>query len=327
MASRTSKVTTPPKRSRALLISLASVAVLAIVAVGIWWGTAGSSDASEPAVGALPDDTHMGVVELRTADLEPMREYYVEAVGLEVLEETSDQLSLGNGDEELIRLVLAADLATDTPTAAGLYHSAILYPNERALAETLMSVANFAPASYSGSADHLVSLAFYVTDPDGNGVELYVDRPRDEWVWQDGMVEMGSEPLDPNAFIQEHLATAPGETDAIMGHVHLRVGDLDLAREFYADVLGFAVTSEGNGAIFYSAGGYHHHLATNTWGSAGAAPRPESFGLGSFTVNVGGESAVDEMAQRLTADGVEFVHEEGILTVDDPWGNTVRILS
>lgn len=139
-----------------------------------------------------------------------------------------------------------------------------------------------APQSYGGSADHAVSLAFYFADPDGNGLELYTDTPREDWVWQDGQVSMGSAPLDPNEFIQTHLgrsATTTAAGGATMGHVHLRVGDLARARAFYADVLGFAVTAESDGALFHAVGGYHHHVATNTWGSAGAGEHPESLGL------------------------------------------------
>ncbi len=307
--------------------------VVALATAGIWWGVA--SAASEPAVpaaSALPDSTRMGSVELVTENLEPMRAFYVDAVGLEVLAEDADRLSLGSGGDEVLSIALADDRAADAPAEAGLYHSAILYPDEQSLARTLLNVATLAPESYTGSADHAVSLAFYFADPDGNGLELYTDTPQDEWVWEGGLVRMGSAPLDPNAFMQEYLDQAPTDgmpTDATptMGHVHLRVGDLESARAFYADTLGFAVTAEAPGAVFFAAGGYHHHVATNTWSSAGASARPESLGLGSLTVHLGDESALTAVADRLTDAGATFTQDAGLLTVDDPWGNTVRLLA
>ena len=269
----------------------------------------------------------MGAVELLTDDLAPMRAFYVDAVGLDVLAETSDQLSLGSDGDEVLSITRTVDRAADSPTEAGLYHSAILYPDEQSLARALLSVATVAPTSFSGSADHAVSLAFYFTDPDGNGLEMYTDRPESEWVWKGGLVQMGSAALDPNAFIQEHLGTTSTESVPTMGHVHLRVGDLEKARAFYADTLGFAVTAESDGALFYAAGGYHHHVATNTWGSAGATDRPDSLGLGSLTVRLGDEDALGAVADRLTDAGATFTQDAGVITVDDPWGNTVRLIA
>lgn len=329
MASHSTSKPARSKLSRRWLISLAAVVVAVLAAAGIWWGVAATSSAADagPAAAALPDNTRMGAVTLVTDDLESMRAFYVEAAGLEVLAESAEQLSLGSGEEELLNITLAEDLPADNPGQAGLFHSAILYPNEQALAATLARIATAAPQSYSGGADHAVSLAFYFADPDGNGLELYVDTPEDEWVWNDGLVQMGSAAVDPNAFMQEHLGADVADTDSTMGHVHLRVGDLDRARAFYADTLGFAVTAESDGALFYAAGGYHHHVATNTWGSAGANARPESLGLGSLTVHVGDEAALNAVAERLAATDVHYTQDAGVLTADDPWGNSVRLIA
>lgn len=319
--------------TRTLYISLASVLALALIIAGVWWGVRSSSATGndEPPAATLLDGTQMGVVELLTADLAPMRTYYVDAVGLEVLQESADRLSLGREDTEVLSIVHAPERAADSPANAGLYHSALLYPNETSLASVLMNIATTAPQSYSGSADHSVSLAFYFQDPDGNGLELYADTPEDSWEWKDGLVTMGAAPLDPNAFIQKHLGSAaakPANNDSpSMGHVHLRVGDLDQARSFYADTLGFAVTAESEGALFFAAGGYHHHLATNTWGSAHAAERPESLGLGSLTIQLTSEAELVAATARLSDAGLEFTQEGGMVTVNDPWGNTLRLLA
>ncbi|WP_241489321.1 VOC family protein [Leucobacter celer] len=314
-------------RSRALLI-VSVVIVLAAIA-GIVWGVIASSRSSaEDAApsAALPDDTSMGVVELNAHDLPKVRAYYEDAVGLTVLSESDDEVVLGL-DAPLLRVTSGSGGESGSTLAeAGLYHSAILYPDEAALASAIMNIATVAPETFQGSADHAVSQAFYFLDPEGNGLELYVDRPRSEWRWENGEVQMGSAELDPNAFIQEHLgAGAADPASATMGHVHLKVGDLDEARAFYADALGFAVTSQTDGALFYAAGDYHHHLATNTWQSAGAGARENATGLGSLTITVPGADAVDEIAERLDAAGHDYERSVDGLTTADPWGNSVQI--
>ena len=313
-------------RSRAVLI-VAVVAVLAAGA-GIVWSVVSSSRASTgdgaPAA-ALPDGTSMGVVELSAHDLPKVRAYYEDAVGLEVLSESDDEVVLGL-DAPLLRVTTGSGGETgSTLSEAGLYHSAILYPDAASLASVLMRIAEVAPETFQGSADHAVSQAFYFLDPEGNGLELYVDRPRSEWRWENGEVQMGSAELDPNAFIQEHLGGGTAPASANMGHVHLKVGDLDEARAFYADALGFAVTSRTDGALFYAAGGYHHHLATNTWQSAGAGSRENTTGLGALTVAVPDGSAVDGIAERLDEAGHDYERSADGLTTADPWGNVVHV--
>lgn len=266
----------------------------------------------------------MGVVDLAVRDLDTVLAFYRDGVGLEVLEQSESEVLLGAG-VPVLRLSVT-DAAAPSPSDAGLYHVAILYADEPSLARALLSVAETAPASYQGSADHAVSLAFYLGDPEGNGVELYVDRPATEWRWIDGRVQMGSAALDPNAFIQQH-AGSDGAGTAVMGHVHLKVGDIEQARVFYSDALGFDVTAEVEGAVFYSAGGYHHHLATNVWQSTGAGARGTTAGLGSVTVVLPGTADVDAVAERLTGLGVAFEDLDGAVSVLDPWGNRVRLVA
>ncbi|WP_298037303.1 VOC family protein [uncultured Microbacterium sp.] len=271
----------------------------------------------------LPEATAMGEIEIAVQDLPTMTAFYRDILGLEILEQSDESVSLGH-DESLIRLT-ATTGGADDPTSAGLYHSALLYPDAASLAQTLAGIAQLSPQSYQGSADHAVSLAFYIGDPEGNGVELYIDRPEDEWVWENGEVVMGSAFLDPNQFIDENLADDAVGT-ATMGHVHLRVGDLDEALAFYSGVLGFDVTAASDGALFYSAGGYHHHVATNTWQSSGAGERGETAGLRALTVTVPAASDIDDIASRLTDAGVENDSSGPALVTADPWGNTVRFV-
>ncbi len=301
------------------------VALIAGGVTSIVMAAANAPDAPSDEVpqSVLHADTRMGAIELQVRDLPAMREFYgPEGVGLELLNETDGAVSLGANGEELIRLV-PADGEFASPQDAGLYHSAIVFPDGPALAESLARLAPQYPGLFQGATDHAVSEAFYFGDPEGNGVELYIDTPREDWVWENGRVQMGSEALDPNAFIQEHLGDRT-DGDATMGHVHLKVGNVGQAREFYVDTLGFAVTAEVNGAIFMSAGGYHHHLAANTWGSAGAGARPAGLGLGSFEVLVPAASELDGVVTRLQDAGLPFEQTDAGLTVADPWGNQVH---
>jgi catechol 2,3-dioxygenase len=299
---------------------------------------AGRSDGSSEAVaaprnaatgpvssGLLHADTRMGAVQLTVGELPTMRAFYAEGIGLDVLAETESEVSLGQGGEELIRLVADATAPARGNSDAGLYHSAILFPDAAALAAALQSVAERSPSSYQGSADHTVSQAFYLGDPEGNGVELYVDRTREEWEWIDGEVTMGSATLDPNQFIAEHLVEGGESSPATMGHVHLSVGDLESAEAFYVDVLGFDVTSRGDGALFMSAGGYHHHLAANTWNSAGAGARELSSGLRELAVILADQAELDAAAARIAEAGLSATVTDDGLTVQDPWNNTVRL--
>jgi catechol 2,3-dioxygenase len=304
------------------IIALALVAgvVIAIVTAA---ANAPRAQGDEVPQSVLHAETRMGVVELNVRDLPSMTAFYGQhGVGLDLLSEADDVVSLGVDDDELIRLV-PAEGEHATAQDAGLYHAAILFPDGPALAQAMVRMAAKYPGQFQGSANHRVSEAFYFGDPEGNGVELYIDTPRAEWVWENGQVQMGSDPLDANAFIEEHLGDRP-TGDATMGHVHLKVGDIGQAREFYVDTLGFAVTAEANGAIFMSAGGYHHHLAANTWGSAGAGVRPAGLGLGEFAVVLPEASELDGVVERLRLADTAFERGDTGLTVADPWGNQVR---
>ena len=187
----------------------------------------------------------------------------------------------------------APELRHAAPRQAGLFHTAILFETEADLSAAVYAAATRNPGSFTGSADHLVSKAFYFTDPEGNGVELYWDRDRTEWSWAHGRVEMATLMLDPNRYLAEHLDESAmahaHERPAKVGHVHLCVGDIPGARRFYVDQLGFETTAElGDQALFVSAGRYHHHMAMNTWTSAGAGRRRLALGLGLVRIELPG---------------------------------------
>ena len=297
----------------------------------------------------LAADTSMGAVTLLVADLDGMTAYYRDAVALTVLAASSgaassgaassgsvsstvaaETVTLGRGTTPLIILHAAPELVQANPQDAGLFHTAILFDSEAALAASAYSVATKAPGTFTGSSDHLVSKAFYFTDPEGNGVELYWDRDRAEWSWAHGQVEMSTLFLDPNAFLQEHLtesaAAAPNFGQAVVGHVHLAVGDIDSAREFYVNRLGFEQTiAFGDSALFVSAGGYHHHMAMNTWNSAGAGRRGRSLGLGQVDIVVPGSDDLASLGERMSHHGIATRHDGQTLSFDDPWANLIRV--
>ena len=277
----------------------------------------------------LAADTAMGPVTLLVGDLDTLTTYYVEGLALTVLSAEGPRTVLGRGATPLIVLQHDPTLPRGSRRDAGLFHTAILFEDPGALAAAVGSLATMAPRSFVGSADHLVSEAFYFTDPEGNGIELYLDRPRDTWRWQDGQVAMDTLALDPNAYLGEHLRAdrlqAAGTDPAVVGHVHLQVGDTATAREFYVGSLGFEATLEMSGVLFVSAGGYHHHMAMNTWNSAGAGPRVPALGLGVVDIVVPEGEEISALAERLRARGVQFADDGRTLEVADPWRNRVRV--
>lgn len=281
-----------------------------------------------PTAGAVPDGTQMDTVELLVRDLDAMTAYYQQAVTLDVLDQSGATATLGRGAQKIMRLRQEKDLPSANPQAAGLYHTAILFQDQHQLASSLLSMAERVPQTFTGSADHLVSEAFYFTDPEGNGLELYHDRPREEWtILPGGGVQMASLALDPNAFLQQWLTTdasTAGDTAAI-GHVHLQVGDIPSAKAFYVGVLGFDVTADLGSALFVSAGGYHHHIGMNTWQSAGAGPRAASLGLGDVRIVVPTRDDVEAIADRIRSHGIDGADDGRSLRLADPWGTRLVI--
>ncbi|WP_448072912.1 VOC family protein [Georgenia yuyongxinii] len=291
----------------------------------------------------LPASTSMGAVTLLVGDLDLMTRYYRDAVMLTVLRAEGNEVVLGRHGTPLLVLRHDPSLPPGSPRSAGLFHTAILFEDQAALAAALASVAVRAPGTYAGAGDHDVSEAFYFTDPEGNGVELYADRPRETWEWRGGQVKMGTKWLDPNRFLAEHLTDAAREiiatasptipttpasglAGAVVGHVHLQVGDVATARDFYVRKLGFEETAIlGNQALFVSAGGYHHHMAMNTWNSAGAGPRVPALGLGTVDIVLPSTEQVAAVSGRLAAHGVQARHDGAVLRLNDPWNNLIEV--
>jgi len=277
----------------------------------------------------LAADTGMGAVTLRVADLDAMIRYYRDGVRLSLLSHDGGVAVLGRGSTPIVVLEHAPAMRHAGPREAGLFHTAILFDTRADLAAALYSVATQYPAGFTGSADHLVSNAFYFTDPEGNGVELYWDRDRTEWSWTHGMVDMDTKYVDPNAFLQSHLTQEALDTAAArpgkVGHVHLSVGDVATARSFYVDTLGFETTAGFGEALFVSAGGYHHHMAMNTWNSRGAGRRQLALGLGLVRIEVPAADDLGALTERMRHGGVELADDGRTVAFDDPWANRIEV--
>ncbi|WP_425860424.1 VOC family protein [Arthrobacter sp. TWP1-1] len=274
----------------------------------------------------LSPETSMGAVELLVRDLDPMLAYYSEAVTLDVLEHTGHTAVLGKQGRTIMTLRQEKDLPAADRRQAGLFHTAVLFDTAEELAASVASTASKAPGTFTGSTDHLFSEAFYFNDPEGNGVELYADRPRDQWIRESsGLYALASNYLDPNAFLGKHLPQAPASPRATLGHVHLQVGDIGTARDFYAGILGFEVTGEMDVALFVSAGGYHHHIGMNTFNSLGAEARAASLGLGRVDIDVPTVDDLEALQSRLKDHRISTRHDGQTLSFEDPWNTTIHV--
>ena len=279
----------------------------------------------------IPPGTSIGKVRLRVADIDALSEFYERIVGLRGLERDGDLARLGpEGGEPLVEL-LAAPAAGPPPSfSTGLFHLAILVPDRAELARSLRRVIEQG-WRLTGASDHLVSEALYLRDPEGNGIEIYRDRPRDQWGHGDnGELKMATLPLDlDDVLADEGASDRPPNgmpPDTTMGHVHLRVADIPAAEAFYNGALGLDVMVRSYpGALFVAAGGYHHHVGLNTWESQGAPAPPEgSLGLDRWELVLPDEDERDAAAGRVGETGDPVHTDDGVLA-RDPAGNHVLL--
>ena len=273
--------------------------------------------------------TRLGPVRLTVADLDQALAFYQRALGLRELEGGDGLVLLGPApDRPLVELAGAAAAPPRPRGSTGLFHLAILVPSRAELARSLRRVLD-AGGSFTGASDHLVSEALYLDDPEGNGIEIYRDRPREEWTRDEGGLRMATLPLDVEGVIRE-MPSSPDEgmpEGTSMGHVHLQVRDIPEAEAFYSGVIGFDPTVRGYpGALFVSAGGYHHHVGLNTWGTAGAPAPPEgSRGLSRLEIVVPGAGEVVRIEDRARAAGHEADRSGDGLLLRDPSGNRIVV--
>lgn len=274
--------------------------------------------------------TEVGTVTLKVADLHRSLAFYNDVIGLQTFRQDQHNAVLGAGDRLIVLLEAVTGAGHQPVNTTGLYHAAILLPNRHALA---VKIAQIAALNYRfGYADHLVSEAFYLSDPDGNGLELYRDRPRSEWTWANHHVQMVSDPIDFNSFFaeikgDEELINPLMPRGTKLGHMHLRVGNIAAAEAFYHGVLGFDITAQVPGALFLSAGGYHHHLGMNTWESRnGKPPIDPSVGLREFSIALPGKIELERLIRQIEAAAVTVEYGEDSAVVLDPWQNRIKLI-
>ncbi len=276
---------------------------------------------------SLPADTQLGRVHLRVASLDKSLQFYRDLLGLIELRREGSRVELGTRNRRPLLTLTAIPGTLPRPQGVvGLYHYALLFPTRRDLGRTLLQLfQNRWP--FQGFSDHGVSEAAYLADPDGNGIELYADRPREDWPRENGQIAMSTFALNVNSLIR----TVDGEewTGVVngtrVGHIHLHVSDLERAGKFYGDVLGFDVTNNTYpGALFLAAGGYHHHIGLNTWLKQ-RAPAPHAAGLLGFELLVPERAAVEAIQARAESSGVKAESTSEGVRLDDPDGNLLTI--
>lgn len=284
----------------------------------------------------LPAGTGIGRVRLRVRDLARSLAFYRDLLGLRVVDRDGPRARLSATGRPPELLVLEEDpLAVPKPPGTtGLYHFAVLFPERRDLARAFLRLHRHG-WPFHGFSDHGVSEAIYLPDPDGNGVELYADRPRAAWPWRDGRLAMVTRPLDLDDLLAslggEGTASTGGEAavppGTTIGHVHLHVADLEAAEAFYAGALGLEVTQRDYpGARFFAAGGYHHHVGTNVWAGR-HAPRPpaRAVGLLDFSLRLPGRAALEELVEHLRRGGQRVLADGEAWVVHDADGHAIRL--
>lgn len=273
-------------------------------------------------------DLGLGPISLVVRDLEPMLDFYVKEVGFKLKRRDDQYVELHTGEESSDPLlVLRHDPRAERAPAeaAGLYHYALLLPSRKSLAAAYLSLGN-AGVLFDGYADHLVSEALYLTDPEGNGIEIYADRARNEWQFdEDGKVQMATQPLDIDSLLKEAEGIPQSDLHAFqdggkVGHVHLKVTELVRSVAFYQQLLGMDVMSYWGSAAFLSVAGYHHHIGMNTWESLGGPSLKKGWnGLEHFTVKLS-QTRVEELAAKLIDSPIAHIQDSKRLFVSDPDG-------
>ena len=274
----------------------------------------------------LDPRTSIDSVHVTITSLDRSIRFYRERIGLAVHARNEQTASLGADGGRTILVLHESPRAEGVPGTTGLYHFAILVPSRADLSQALRRLVSTRTVM-QGFSDHGVSESLYLADPDGNGIEIYRDRARADWPTLNGKLAMRLDPLDVEQLLAESRDLEPAArmpSDTVMGHIHLRVGDLDAADRFYREAAGFDLIARiGGSAAFLSAGGYHHHIAVNTWAGVGApAPPPGAVGLREFVIRMADRAALEGVADSLARAGVTHIaKDDQSIRVSDPSGN------
>lgn len=268
----------------------------------------------------------IGTVRLKVRDLDVVSTFYQSVLGLNPVATSEHSVTLGAGSTPLLELEGDPSLSPLDPRQAGLFHTAFLLPTRSDLARWVAHAAE-ARVPLQGASDHIVSEAFYLADPEGNGIEVYADRPVSASHGENGEIRMSTDPLDLPDLLQSAKGTEwSGFPEGSIGHVHLQVGDTGEADGFYHDVLGLDIATRYPGASFYGSGGYHHQLAGNIWNSRRAGKRPEGIaGLDAVEIIVRNPQDLAAIAARAESVGIASITNTGALTLHDPWGTAITL--
>ncbi|MBR0830546.1 VOC family protein [Bradyrhizobium manausense] len=318
--------------TRRTLLQLAGATSLAAAAAGAAraeGNTQGGGQGSGPTY-ASRTPMRVGMVTLRVKQIDVVADYYRDMLGLTVMERSTASAQLGAGGVKLLVLEARPEAVIEPRSAAGLYHTAFLMPTRKDLARWLVHAASHR-VPLSGFADHLVSESVYLDDPEGNGIEVYADRDPSQWQWSEGSVKMATDELNipdllslTNTRVSDYAKAPDGLR---VGHMHLRVGDLAQAENFYHGTVGLDPTRRRNGAAFLSSGRYHHHLGMNVWQSQGAGRRDDSMtGLAWFSLVTEKQELLAAQEARLRKAGAKVEALANGVEAVDPWGTRVRLI-
>ena len=277
---------------------------------------------------ALTRPAYVGQAHLLVKDLARVSDFYQKIIGLSVIEKSASGEILGVNGQPLLTLTTTQNAAHAPRTAAGLFHTAFLMPTRKDLAHWLAHAAHN-NVQLQGASDHLVSEAIYLADPEDNGIEIYRDRAPGEWTYQqDGTVQMATNRLDLQALYESAPKDAyEGAADGTaIGHIHLQVGNIPQADEFYQDVLGLKIMARYPGASFFGAGQYHHHVAANIWNSRGAVAREADMtGLSGYSLRFNDKAALDTALAALDRLEISTERQSDGVTLKDPWGIGLKL--
>jgi len=266
-------------------------------------------------------------IEIKVLNLEELVEFYKNVMGFKVFHKEKNLAILGSTNNPFLRLIKQENLIEENFRDVGLYHVAYLLPTKKDLAIMLRHLLE-TEAPIEGFADHLVSEAIYLRDPEGNGIEIYWDKPRDEWIRKGNKIAMSTEPLDIDSLLE---LSKKGEwkgfsDEGRIGHVHLKVSNLTRTERFYTEILNFDLTLRYPGAIFLSTGGYHHHIGANIWQSLGSPPRLENMkGISYFKIKLPNKESLENILNNLNNYGIKYIEQNNEIHIKDPDNISIKL--
>ncbi len=266
----------------------------------------------------------LSTIQLYVSDIDLQREFYTEMVGLETINSADNSVLLGSNGKGVLELIEEPEYTLPSSRSAGLYHSALVFETREMLANAVDRILDSMPQIYQGSSDHGATEAFYFGDPEGNGLELYFDKPLEEVKFDaSGKPIMGSVYINEELYIANHLNTVTNKESIKVGHIHFKVGNIEEARKFYVDLLQFDIMSMNPQTLFVSKDNYHHHIGMNIWESANAGRRvPLQLGLKSFAINYIDSELYNSIISVLDEKGVSYIKtSENTYELEDPWRN------